>query len=74
MTKELCPHCGKDLTGKLIWETFIEKGYTEKEADETAAMFGATRDEGYFGLKLGIYDLHKDRTTHYICPDCKETL
>jgi predicted RNA-binding Zn-ribbon protein involved in translation (DUF1610 family) len=25
----------------------------------------------HFGRKIAIYSLEQDRTTHYICPDCR---
>lgn len=46
-------------------------GDAEKLADESAAMYGATRDKGQWGRAVGIYDLESDRTVRFKCPDCK---
>lgn len=80
-----CPHCGADLNGGSIWEYFYkalqETGYyhdaspipsdeAEKEADRIAANYGATRTEGQWGRQIGIYDMERDRTVEWECPDC----
>lgn len=49
-----CPLCRADLTGSPI----------PKEDQE---LFGGAT---HFSLKISIYDLSRDRTTHYRCPDC----
>ena len=73
-----CPHCNVDLNGGLIWTTFydkaVEDGCTMAEAvdiaNETAAMYGASQDKGMWGRQIGIYDLERDRTVRWKCPDC----
>lgn len=66
-----CPACKADMNGGSIWETMLEKsGGDEAEADRSAEMYGATRTSGRWGRKIGLYDLRKDMTTHYQCPDC----
>lgn len=65
-----CPNCGISLTGGSIWETFFEKYGTERQADETAALYGATRELGTWGRAIGLYDIAKDRTVSWKCPDC----
>ncbi len=80
-----CPLCGTDLNGGGIWEYFYNQlklnGYyhgasplqpeeAEKEADRIAANYGATRLEGQWGREIGIYDMERDRTVKYKCPDC----
>jgi hypothetical protein len=65
-----CPHCGTDLDGEGIWQHFYEKLGTERQADETAELYGATREKGKFGRVIGIYDMEKDRTVRWKCPDC----
>ena len=43
---------------------------SESEADRVAEMYGATREKGKFGRKIGIYDMDKDMTVAWACPDC----
>lgn len=40
----------------------------EQIPKESQHLFGAT----HFSRKIGIYDMDKDRTTMYQCPDCDE--
>jgi len=77
-----CPHCDADLNGGSIWQTFYDQAMkglkgrvpTEEEAatlaDESAEMYGATRTSGQWGRKIGIYDMEKDCTVEWQCPDC----
>ena len=66
-----CPGCGNDLSGGSIYEHFLEKyGGNKEKALETAALYGATAEEGDFGRQIGIYSMELDRTTHWRCPDC----
>ena len=65
-----CPNCNKDLDGTLIWDTFFDKYGDVDKADEAAASYGATRETGKWGLKIGIYDMESDRTVSWQCPDC----
>ena len=65
-----CPNCGMDFDGGLIWDTFFDKYGDVDKADEAAASYGATRETGKWGLKIGIYDMERDMTTHWKCPDC----
>ena len=66
-----CPACKADMTGELIWQTMLEQsGGNEEEADRKAEMFNATRTEGHWGRKIGMYDSDADRTVKYMCPDC----
>lgn len=67
----ICPNCNANLEGGLIYETFFEKHGDEHKALEIAEMYGATKTEGHWGREIGIYDLYKDRTVAYECPDCK---
>ena len=43
----------------------------EARADRYASMYGATRTSGRWGRQIGIYDIHKDRTVRWKCPDCE---
>ena len=63
-----CPACNALLEGVLIWQTFVDQGKTEDEADDLAAMYGATRTKGRWGLAIGIYCMERDRTVAYRCP------
>lgn len=66
-----CPSCGADLSGALIWQTLVDQGKTEAEADRIAANFyGATRTTGRWGRQLAIYSRERDRTVAHRCPDC----
>src|SRR6056300_1988211 len=65
-----CPNCGKDFDDTLIWDSFFDKYGDVDKADEAAASYGATREHGRWGLKIGIYSMDEDRTTHWKCPDC----
>ncbi len=57
-----CPNCNLDLDGGLIWDFFYKEYGTAAKADETAAMYGATRTTGHWGLATGMYDMELDRT------------
>ena len=39
-------------------------------ADEVSESYGATREKGRWGRAIGIYDMEKDRTVRWKCPDC----
>ena len=66
-----CPHCKADLNGGSIWQTFFDKTGSEEEADNAARSYGASRTYGQWGRQAGIYDMEKDRTVRYKCPDCQ---
>lgn len=66
----ICPNCNANLEGGLIYETFLEKYGDEQKALETAECYGATKTEGRWGREIGIYDMYKDRTVAWRCPDC----
>lgn len=66
-----CPNCGTDLDGGSIWQHFFEQYGSEDEADRISAMYGATRERGQWGRQVGIYDMDRDRTVSWQCPDCK---
>lgn len=57
MIDDKCPHCGADFKGAEIPE-------------KDRPMFG---NHTHFSRRISIYDMDKDRTTHYQCPDCKHT-
>ena len=66
----ICPNCNVNLEGDLIYETFLAKYGDETKALEAAAMYGATKTEGRWGREMAIYDMEKDCTVAYQCPDC----
>ena len=70
MTVTHCPSCKADLQGGLIFDTFMEQYGDEAKALETAKYYGATKTEGRWGRQLFMYDMEKDRTVAYRCPDC----
>jgi len=65
-----CSNCGMDFDGDMIFDTFMEKYQDEERALESASHFGATKTSGRWDKKIGIYDMEKDMTTHYTCPEC----
>ena len=65
-----CPNCNTDLDGGLIWEYFYKEYGSEAKADDYAKGYGATRTTGKWGRAVGYYDMKKDRTTGWTCPDC----
>ncbi len=54
---EFCPACKADLQGEPISEEAKAKGW-----------YGTAT---HFSRVIGWYDRGHDRTTHWICPDCK---
>jgi len=66
-----CPNCNMDFDGGLIWNTGLEMYGTEERADDYAEAYGATRTTGKWGKRIGIYDMERDMTTHWRCPECK---
>lgn len=66
----LCPSCGANLDGELIWRTFYDQGRDEREADRMAAKFGATRTEGRWSRAIALYSIERDCTDAFQCPDC----
>lgn len=56
-SRECCPLCDADLQGEPIPQESIDKGYYPS---------GAT----HYSRRIGIYDIHLDRTVEWACPDC----
>lgn len=72
-----CPHCGTNLLGEKIIDVFLAQGKSHDQALEWASHYQGFEEYGIenrFGREIGIYDIEKDRTVYYICPDCKEKL
>lgn len=59
-------------TGQDTWPSVPASTREEAEcrADKYAAAYGATRTTGKWGREIGIYDMGKDRTVAWKCPDC----
>ena len=56
MYERHCPNCKSDQRGKLIPEEYIKNG-----------MYG---DATHYYRTIGVYDIKKDRTVSWKCPDC----
>jgi hypothetical protein len=54
-TPEFCPKCNADLKGEPIPEQY-------------RSMYGG---KTHYSRTIGLYDRGLDRTTHWLCPDCK---
>lgn len=68
-----CPHCNADLDGDLVIDYPLNQGKTMEEAIEYASNYAGWQQHGEnnrWGRQIGIYDMGKDRTTGYKCPDC----
>jgi hypothetical protein len=65
-----CEKCNLDFDAGKIWDYFFEQYKSEDAADKVASLFGATREKGRFGKKIGLYCRDKDRTLFYKCPEC----
>ena len=71
-----CPHCNADLDGDLVIDSLIKFGYPQNEVIEYAKYYQGYSEYGEFNRftrKIGIYDVNKDRTIKWRCPDCKKT-
>jgi hypothetical protein len=72
-----CRHCNFNLDGELILDFFIKQGKSKEEALETAKLYQGWEEFGEqnrWKLEIGIYDINLDRTTHSICPNCRNTI
>lgn len=60
-------------TGGDTWPSVPAERLSEAEAraDRYASHYGATREHGRWGRQIGIYDMDKDRTVRWRCPDCE---
>lgn len=71
-----CPHCNANLDGDLVIDYPLSKGYTMEEALKYAKSYEGWKQYGLenrWGRQIMIYDMDKDRTVAYKCPDCGET-
>ena len=53
-SENVCPSCGVNFNAEPI-------------PLKNRHMYGM---EKWFSRKIGIYDMHQDRTVEYMCPDC----
>ena len=68
-----CPHCNANLDGDLVIDYPLSQGKTLEEAIDYARFYSGWDKYGVdnkWGRQIGIYDMEKDRTTKYKCPDC----
>lgn len=71
-----CPHCNVDLDGDLVIDYPLSQGKTREEALEYASSYCGWDEHGEknrFSRAIGLYDINKDRTTAYRCPNCNKT-
>lgn len=69
---KICPSCNSNLEGTDIYETFLEQYKDHVKAHDAAVMYGWTEESPKKWCRaIGVYDMRKDRTSHWQCPDCK---
>jgi hypothetical protein len=72
-----CPYCHVYLDDGDIYEE-LKKHYPDKSHEELIVIakdYGWTPENKIrFSRKIGVYDMEKDRTMHYECPDCGKVL
>jgi hypothetical protein len=72
-----CQHCNIYLLGELVINYPLQQGKTMEEAIAYAKNYSGWEKYGVenrWDLRIGIYDIEKDRTVKYICPNCKKDL
>lgn len=68
-----CPHCKVSLDGDLVIDYPLSQGKSMDEALAYAASYAGWNTHGEsnrWDRAIGIYDINKDRTVEYRCPDC----
>lgn len=71
-TPKRCPKCDVCFDDGDIYEYFLNKYGEAKEAKEAASCYGWKEEERKcFSRCIALYSPTKDRTTHWMCPDCK---
>ena len=71
-----CPHCKTSLDGDLVIDYPLSQGKSMEEALAYAKFHAGWSEHGEanrWGRATGIYDMTKDRTIAYRCPDCGQT-
>ena len=71
-----CPFCKTSLDGDLVIDYPLSQGKSLVEALEYAASYAGWSEHGdanRWGRAIGLYDMGKDRTIAYKCPDGGQT-
>lgn len=71
---ENCPHCNANLNDGDIFEVLREQNPDESDEKirEWSGYYGWTKENPkHFGRQIAIYDMDRDRTSHFVCPDCQ---
>jgi hypothetical protein len=71
-----CPHCNANLDGDLVINYPLSQGYTPDLVLKYVASYegwNEHREANRWNRAIALYDMRKDRTTAYRCPDCGET-
>ena len=71
-----CPHCNADLDGDLVIDYPLSQGEMMSEAIEYAWSYEGWSEHGEanrWNRAIALYDIDKDRTVGYRCPDCEKT-
>jgi len=69
-----CPHCKADLDGDLVINYPLSQGEDMAEAVRFASAYAGFKEYGLanrWGRAIGVYDMGRDRTVEWECPDCK---
>lgn len=70
-----CVHCGLDLNGGYVYDTFLEKYGDHDKALEIASMYGARKGWGKWGkeIHMKLYDENYNKLPSFFkCPECGE--
>lgn len=71
MEPKECPKCKCSLESDDVYQYYLDCGYTPENALKCAESYGWSAEKPTrFNRVTGIYDIDRDRTTHWKCPDC----
>ena len=65
-----CKSCGYSFNGRYVWDHLFEETGSEEQATNYAEMYGCSKGNGRFGKQVGIYDIGRDATVAWLCPNC----
>ena len=70
-----CPHCGYDLNGDYIYDTFLKmyNGDVDK-ALEVSSQYGASKGKGRWGKAVymtSYSDGYTKKEKYWQCPECE---
>lgn len=72
MTPKSCPNCKSNLESQDIYEYYLNEYKDGIKALESASFYGWKPEKPCcFSRCIGIYDMDRDVTSHWQCPDCK---